>query len=225
MIKHSRGTSYPALIACALALLAASPAPAGSILLERFDGDLSGWLGQNGGPHHGQLVADPLRSGNTVLAFTQLNNGGDMYSATVFEGGKDYVLSFEYLGLPKSGSVADNYGGFIGFNDGDTDAFTDGWLFGTQEGYNGGTPLTVGHLIDDGQWRTYSAVFRPTTASFRITIEDWISSGGVAGDAYFDNISLSAVQAVPLPAAVWGGLALLCVLPILPMRRRYSTAG
>jgi len=61
-------------------------------------------------------------------------------------------------------------------------------------------------LVDDGQWHTYSIEFNssdagccgygpwsgnpPTDNTIRIMLEDFVGSGGVAGDAYFDNIRL-----------------------------------
>lgn len=164
---------------------------------EDFEGDLSQWVGKSGEPHHGIVVADPLRPGNSVLTFTALNWAGDMFSSEISViSGRRYVLSFEYLGVPGYGPP-DNLGGFIGFAE-DTPSFHR-WLAGTV--FCCGAEDAP--LIDDGQWRTYSLEFDPFRASggtprspsnntIRVMLEDFAgTSGGVPGDVAFDNILLT----------------------------------
>jgi hypothetical protein len=163
---------------------------------EDFEGDLSAWVGKSGGAHHGQIVADPLNASNNVLNFTLLNSAGDIFSpALSVTPGQTYTLSFDYLGVPGRGGVPDDLGGFAGYSLGTPG--THFWLAGTPAAY----PGIVAHLIDDGTWHTYSVDFVPGVSSIRIMLEDFSGSGGVAGDAYFDDISV-----VPVPGAALLGI-------------------
>ena len=64
-----------AVLALLIVASAASPAIAAPIFTENFEGNLSAWVGQNGGSHTGQIVSDPLRAGNKVLELP-LPDGG-----------------------------------------------------------------------------------------------------------------------------------------------------
>ena len=195
------------LILTGLLGLTAIPTSAATFT-ENFEGALGQWTGKNGGPIHGQIVADPLRPGNHVLNFFALNNGGDMYSSIIdCAVGQQAVFQFDYLGLAKPGSVPDDFGGFIGYTMSTDLSYGDIWIGGTRAGYDYAT-----HLIDDGQWRTYTFnVDALPFAPLRMMVEDWVTAGGVAGDAYFDNIS---VTILPEPtAAMLLSAALLVGLP------------
>jgi hypothetical protein len=153
-----------------------------TLFFEDFEGDLSRWVGKSGG-HHGQIVDDPLES-DRVLTFTVLNSGGDIFSTLINNPSGEYILSFDYLGLRKQGSVDDDFGGFIGYSYGLPDSQT--WLGGTQANYPG---LKV-HLPDTEQWERITMNFNAGT-DIRLMLEDFSGSVGVTGDAFFDNILLT----------------------------------
>ncbi len=68
----------------AFALIHVSCPAATTVLFEdTFSGDLSLWTGKGGGPHHGQIVNDPLNRTNRVLNFTALNVSGDIFTSNV----------------------------------------------------------------------------------------------------------------------------------------------
>ena len=62
---------------CATALLLVSTTPARAqvtVFEDAFEsGNLNQWTGPFGGPHHGQIVADPLDAANHVLTFTAVS--------------------------------------------------------------------------------------------------------------------------------------------------------
>ena len=151
----------------------------------------SAWFGKGGGGHHALFVADPVRSGNNVVTFWELNAAGDIFSLEVqVSPGQTCTLGFEYLGDPTLGGNAGDLGGFIGFAESWPGRHR--WLEGTA--LIGGAEDDA--LIDDGQWHSYVvdfdpyATFSPAGDTIRVMVEDFIDSGGVAGDAFFDNIEL-----------------------------------
>jgi hypothetical protein len=152
-----------------------------ALFFEDFEGDLSGWVGKSGGAHHGQIVDDPLES-DRVFTFTALNSAGDIFSTLINNPSREYILSFDYLGLRKQGSVDDNYGGFIGYSYGLPGSHV--WLGGTRAGYG---PI---HLPDTEQWERITFSFN-AGSNLRLMLEDFSGSGGVTGDAFFDNILLT----------------------------------
>lgn len=179
-------------------------ATAQTLFEDDFEGDLSQWVGKQGGQHHGLIVQDPLQKNNHILTFTERNGSGDIFGWEVqVTEGLTYQLEFEYMGNPTSGGNPDNLGGFIGFAEDTPDGHR--WLAGTA--FNGGAEDA--QLIDDGEWHTYSIKFDPyvggiayfpppSNGTIRVMVEDYSGSGGVAGDAFFDNIRLSiAPQACP----------------------------
>jgi hypothetical protein len=207
-------------------LPAANAAP---LFADDFESGLAGWVEKGGGAATNQaaIVADPQNGANSALNFVVLNSGGSIVSTATFNAASTYTIEFDYLGArPETGgSVFDDYGGFLGIG-----ALTGDpcncWLAGTQAGYlpNAAFQPLV-HLVDDGQWRHYSITFTPPpgvpqfASGFRIMIEDFSGSGGVAGDAYFDNISISAV---PEPAT-FGLLIAALGLMWVTARRRWRT--
>jgi len=112
--------------------------------------------------------------------------------------GVEYRISFEYLGLAVQGSNPGDLGGFAGLSEGLPGRHL--WYYGTSSAA-AATPV----LVDDGQWRTYTFDFTaPVPFPFpfgsggsgntvRLMFEDFSGSGGVARDAYFDNVSLGLV--------------------------------
>jgi len=93
----------------------------GPVFFDDFESiSLPGWVGKDGGAHHGLVVDDPLRPGNKVLTFRALSSSGDIFSPEVrVAPGQPYVLSFDYLGIydPASSAEEENLGGFIGFSE------------------------------------------------------------------------------------------------------------
>jgi hypothetical protein len=186
---------------------AANAAP---LFADDFESGLAAWVARGGGAASNQAatVQDPLNSANNALNFIVLNAGGSIVSTATFAAAGTYTIEFDYLGLrPETGgSVIDDYGGFLGIGGLAGDP-CNCWLAGTQAAYVPNVafqPLV--HLIDDRQWHHYSITFTPPpgvpqfAGGFRIMIEDFSGSGGVAGDAYFDNISIAAV---PEPETFW----------------------
>ena len=172
----------------ALGLIFAYPAQSTDLNLftDDFESDLSQWVGKGGSTHNGQIVTDPLDSGNQVLNFTKLVAGGDVFSVDpLLSTSGEYSLSFDYLGIAQEGSTPNNLGGFAGYSFGLPGNHI--WLAGTS-GSSGAAPI----LKDDGSWHSYEFTFQ-TPNAVRIMLEDFIHSGGIAGDAYFDNVSLEAI--------------------------------
>lgn len=169
------------------------------IFVEHFEGDLSKWTGKFDGEHHAIIVKDPVRQGNHVVTFTALNFAGDIFSQEVrVKDGFTYELRFEYLGLPDLGGVPDDLGGAIGFGEG-LDELGSRFLECTIPILCCGCEQI--QLIDDGQWHKYSIEFdpfepgefydgNPDNGTIRVRVEDYVNSGGLAGDVFFDNILL-----------------------------------
>lgn len=206
----------------AAGLLAASPVAHAVLFFDDFQsGSLANWVLKGGGaPVEAAVVVDPLSPvSNKALTFNALNSGGSILSSMVFPGSGTYTISFDYLGKEFPGfSIGDNFGGFLGIGALSGDVCPSGgcWLAGTAAGYVG-TFGTVTHLVDDGAWHSYSITFTPPAAlsgGFRIMLEDFSGSGGVAGDAYFDNISL-----VPEPSTYAMLIAGLGLLGFIARRR------
>jgi len=196
-------------IVCAVAAMPAR----GSIFSEDFEAYGLGalvapatWTGAGGGAHNGMIVADPLGGGTKVLNFSATTTSGDIFTTAAFglTTGNDYTITFDYLGYdPTGGGVAGDLGGFAGLSAGLPGAHT--WYYGTGT-HSGAADV----LVDDGAWHTYSYAFTAPVSgignSIHVMFEDFSGSGGVAGDAYFDNISL-----VPVPGAVLLGILGLSV--------------
>jgi hypothetical protein len=178
----------------AILFLAGAAVEADTVLFqENFE---SGNLNQWASGHHGVIVADPLHPTNHVLTFTALNAGGDIFTAAtlpVSDSNRLYILKFDYLGVGTMNSGDFGLGGFIGLWVSGTEPHY--WVAGTTEfGLN--TPWSV-LLRDDGVWYHYEIEITPLIWSNHLTqvylmLEDWISSGGIPGDAYFDNVQLVA---------------------------------
>jgi hypothetical protein len=179
--------------ALVLSAALASSASATTLFSEDFEGNLSQWSPSTYyAGASASIVADPVGS-DAAVHFGVLNSGGDIVStAALTSGNGQYILSFEYLGTPGHGGVAGNLGGFIAFAYGFPGSHT--WLAGTIDGYG---PT---NLIDDGTWHSYTINFT-AGAGIHIMLEDFVGSGGVPGDAYFDNIMLTDGNG-PTPAAV-----------------------
>jgi len=146
---------------------------------------------------------------------------GDIFStATSFSSTSgSYILSFDYLGLDSGPGIDGNLGGFIGYSYG-LPGYSHVWLAGTSP-TSGANPI----LLDDGLWHHYTIPFTSTmTQSIHIMVEDFSGSGGIAGDAYFDNIILTDANGptvIPEPATFFLlGLGLVGLLGFNYKRRK-----
>lgn len=158
------------------ALALAPLASATTLFFDDFEsGGLSAtnWLGGSSGV----VGTDPVE-GDKALHFRSLGSGGDLLSAIINNPSGSYILSFDYLGTCGS----QNCGGFIGHEPGDV------WDAGSSTTYS--TTLHPEYLVDDGTWNHYSIAFSSAT-SIRLQLEDFVGSGGVAGDAWFDNVMVT----------------------------------
>lgn len=181
-----------------------------AIFCEDFEGDLSAWQGKEGEDHHGVIVEDPLDPDNKVLTFTETNSYGDIFTTEPsFELLPEnlYEITFDYLGMPGQGTAGD-LGGYAGISSGYPDSHM--WYYGT-----GTVSGAQDILIDDGQWHSYSYEFTaPLTGignDIHLIFEDYRYAGGVAGDAYFDNICLRNIT-IPAPSAILlGSIGFGCV--------------
>ena len=198
----SRSKMFKVLLGLGLILLLTftevGRASAPALFFDDFEGNLSQWVGKGGAAHHGVIVEDPLRPGNHVLTFTALNSAGDIFGSEVsVTPGQKLFLRFEYLGIPTLGGNAGDLGGFIGFAEDTPGGHR--WL--------AGTVLCCGAesdpLLDDGEWHTYIIEFDPfagelipSNNTIRVMLEDFDTSGGVAGDVYFDNITITVARPV-----------------------------
>jgi len=204
-----------ALVALICAFIA-MPARA-DIFSEDFESGLGAWTGAGGGVHHGQIVDDPLdpsaTNKNQVLNFSELDSSGDIFTsadAFALTPGQSYSISFDYLGLARQGSVAGDFGGYAGLSEGLPGSHM--WYYAT-----GSASGAQDVLLDDGQWHRYTYTFTAPISGLNavhLMFEDFHYSGGVAGDAYFDNINF-----VPVPGAVLLGMLGLSVVGV-KLRKR-----
>lgn len=191
-------------------LVAFSSGEANSTLLfsDNFEGDLSGWTGKGGGSHSGAIVVDPLNPSNHVLHFGQVASGGDIFTIGAFSSKIDiFRLNFDYLGLPTQGAAAGDLGGFVGYTTvapgtGSEAQGTNTWLAGTMDNY----PFPRMELPDKGEWVHVQMLFE-SADPVRLMLEDFMKPSGlaIAGDAYFDNITLENPHTpapVPEPATM-----------------------
>ena len=198
-----------------IALMAALPigaANASLIYMEDFESGLGGWTGKAAGPHDAVISTDPIE-GDSAVRWRSLEAGGESFSIASFAAGT-YTLVFDYLGLPEPGSSQSpgDFGGFIGISAGFPGVHR--WLEGTVLccGAESST------LLDDGMWHTYSVTFTAAW-DFHIMLEDFSGSGGIPGDAWFDDIKLFEGRvAVAEPLTI--GLVTMGLLGLGFRRRR-----
>lgn len=173
-----------------------------TVFQENFEGtNLVQWIGKDGAPHQGQLVADPLNPANHVLTFTGVNFYGDIFTATPVNVSRPrpYVLSFDFLGVPDPNNPTRENGGFIGIAAAPTanDALQS-WVAGTFPGALTAPPSVATTLVADGQWRHYqiditAALDEKDLTQAYLMLEDWFNYGSIPGDAFFDNIKVVGV--------------------------------
>lgn len=156
-------------IACmALAGLSVNPAQAALLFSDSFQGTLAQWTTVGSGV----IVTDPLNGGNSVLSFTSLRSGGDIFSPSISAPAGTYRLSFDVLGT----CGASGCGAAIG-----VDAPNEQWLADD----SGSAPTQI---TQTGQWLHVDLAFTSFSSSFVLKAEDWLGVAGPAGDVYFDNI-------------------------------------
>jgi hypothetical protein len=196
----------------ALFIAAANFAQADVILFQdKFEGtNLNQWIGKAGAPHQGQLVVDPLNPANQVLSFTGINYGGDIFSAVPVDVSRprQYILSFDFLGLPDSSNPTRENGGFLGIANAASPLSQLSWIGGTYAPeVNTPAPIAT-TLVADGQWHHYEIDFTALVEANDLTamllmLEDWGGFGSVPGDAFFDNICVvGAYDILPILAQV-----------------------
>jgi hypothetical protein len=204
MLSHVSSLKWALTHALFLFVGANASAIANTVIFnEAFSGDLSAWTGKSGGLSQGFITADPLNAANNVLSFSGLNVSGDIFTASSLAVGnyEQVLISFDYLGLAKNGSVPGNLGGFLGLSLNLNPQGGDGaWLAGTDQSAANGLGFTGIKLIDDGAWHQYqiditSLLKNNNISQIHLMLEDWKDAGGVPGDAFFDNIT---VQGIPV---------------------------
>lgn len=191
---------FAALCAFATAF-AATPALAGPVLFEDdFQSTLSPAKWSTIGS--AQIVASPVGGGN-ALNFSALASGGDLFSTNPIAGTGNgtFTISFDYLCTNPQGGC----GGYIGLTSGHgtQPPSGDAWLASDTPG----AYFTPFVMNSTGAWASYSFTFDVDSGgAFGLKLEDFVGSGGTAGDAYFRNLVLNA-GAVPEPAT-WALLVL-----------------
>lgn len=151
-----------------------SAALAAPIFQDNFQSGLSQWNPVGSA----QIVADPFSASNSVLNFTGVHGGGDIFTALPTMAAGTYFLSFDILGT--CGGVG-NCGGFIGINDSQGEQ----WLAGDA------TYPTPNLVQNTGAWQHISLQFTARGTEFRLKLEDYT---GPAGDVYFDNVCISTTD-------------------------------
>lgn len=167
------------------------------VFQDKFEGtNLNQWIGKAGGPHQGQIVIDPLNPANHVLSFSGVNFAGDIFSAVPIDVSRprDYVLSFDFLGVPNGQNPALQNGGFLGVAAAANPLSQPFWVAGTYAPEL--TPTVATPLIADGQWHHYKVDITPLIeagdlSAIALILEDWGGLGSVPGDVFFDNIRVT----------------------------------
>jgi pimeloyl-ACP methyl ester carboxylesterase len=166
-----------------------------------FEEDLSKWTGKEGEKTSGVIVEDPIE-GDRALSFNELNAGGDIFTLDPLQSSSGkYRLTFDYLGVEKSGSVPDDLGGFAGYSYSLTPDkignVVENWLAGTQDDYPKDPTVKDEALEvllkDSGRWESVSIEFSEEQP-IHLSFEDYRLSDGVPEDVYFDNIRLEALS-------------------------------
>lgn len=187
-----------AALSLGIASVALAPvsASAATLFSDNFQtNDLSGpnWF-QNGS---GQIVAAPVGGGN-ALHFTGGGSGGDLFSQIIpGTGAGTYRLTVEYLCQNANGCA-----GFIGLYPGNNSTNpqtngSDNWLV-TDAAGNYPTAFKFATNVEGFVTNTFDFSVDSNTP-FGLKLEDFTGgTDGVAGNAYFRNLSLSSP--VPEPA-------------------------
>jgi hypothetical protein len=204
------------LSAVALAGLLGSAVPASATTL--FSEDFEGTLAQWSPNAHGQIVVDPLNAANNVLNFSAVYSNGDIFSSVPITliSGMTYTIAFDFYGVKGSDSSS---GGFAGLASGTNATNERAWYAGS---YAYPNLLPGGFVLADAPtvWTHYVYSFvapikigaADPASAMRLMFEDFNGAGSTAGNAYFDNITITATPvpaALPLFASGLGALGLL----------------
>lgn len=165
-------------------------------------GNLNQWTAKPGDTAQGVIVADPLNPTNQVLSFAAVKFGGDVFSSApvAVTAQQKIILSFDFLGLP---NTVEN-GAFLGVVPtpaADPSAFV--WLASTYPAEINAPPSAATPLTADGVWRHHEIDLTDVIAAGGLTnlhlvLEDWAGLGSVAGDVFFDNLTLVRVESFDL---------------------------
>ncbi|MDB5583863.1 MAG: putative exosortase interaction domain protein [Bradyrhizobium sp.] len=174
-------------VAAAMTLAAPAAFAATPLFTDSLQGTLANgnWAGNNSG----QIVAAP--GGGTALNFASLGTGSDLTSILFGSAGAGiYRVSVDYY------CGTSQCGGFLGFYPGGSlstnpSGSGDGWL-ATDTPALWSTPFA---LPNTGGWATLTFDVSVNSAGpFGLKLEDFPGTpGAVAGDAFFRNLSVSAV--------------------------------
>jgi hypothetical protein len=183
------------LLAAGVMAISATSAQASVVFSDSLQTTLapSNWASYN------SAAIVPVGSLGNALHFNAGGSGGDLFSVP-FAGPGTYTIKVDYLCGTPGGC-----GGYIGLAPGASTVVTptsptggDAWLAtDTPAAYGAPFPL-----IGNGTaFTTNTFTFTVTSpGTFGLKLEDFTGAGGTAGDAYFRNLSVSAV---PEPAT-WG---------------------
>jgi len=111
---------------------------------------------------------------------------------------RQYILSFDFLGVPDPNNPTRENGGFIGIAEAPISDAEQFWIAGTFPGALTVPPPVATTLVADGAWHHYDIDFTSVVVSNNLTqtllmLEDWFNFGSVPGDAFFDNIRVVGV--------------------------------
>ena len=162
-------------LAITVVIIAPSHSNALPLFSDNFESGLTQWTTGNG-----SIVPDPLESDN-ALTFTATAAGGDIFSKSAFTSPYNlYLLELDYLGTSSSPPS----GGYIGV---DLSPSGEIWIGGD------GSYASLQALASTGSWQHYAIPFATSAGPVTIKVEDWSGDNTIFGDAYFDNIKLSAI--------------------------------
>jgi hypothetical protein len=98
-----------------------------------------------------------------------------------------------------------------------SELLSSGALVGTSEGSGVGSEIRVVDNVGLARWSgLFGSAFNPSAAG----TYDFLLSVGRSGDANTYSTSMSVVNVVPLPAAVWAGMAMLVAAGVGKLVRR-----
>lgn len=185
-------------LAGAMALTASSANAAAPLFSDDFQTTLGNANWSINGS--GAIVAAP--GGGNALHFNGMAAGGDLFSTIIAgTGGGQYRITVDYY------CAAGGCGGYLGLYPGASTTTNpssgDAWLAtDTPSAYP--APFA---LPNTGGWASTTFDFTVTTpGAFGLKLEDFNGvPGGVAGDAYFRNLSISAVPEPATWAMMIGG--------------------
>ena len=197
MLKTTSTLARTLGLVAALAVGPMAQAAVVNVFSDDFESGLSRWDDSRPLSPHAKVVTDPLNGANKVLTFSVPFLAGSIFSndAVVSPSGS-YTLSFDYLGKARRFSNPNDLGGYIGVASPNT--LDQLWLGGT------GSFATPLNLIDDGAWHRYTYTFTAPnwlTTPLRLMAEDWLGSGLLTGDAFFDNVELRGNR-IPEPTSL-----------------------